>query len=54
MKREERLKWRVDGRSSWNDFQEAVEEEFQGWEAWVREREVRVVGEELVERVWGE
>ena len=54
MKREERFKWRVDGRSSWDEFQEAIEEEFQGWEPWVRDVEIREVGEELVERVWGE
>ena len=54
MRREERFKWRVDGRSSWDEFQEAIEEEFQGWEAWVRDMEIREVGEELVERVWGE
>ena len=54
MRREERFKWRVDGRSSWDEFQEAIEEEFQGWEAWVRDVEIREVGEELVERVWGE
>ena len=54
MRKEERFKWRVDGRSNWDQFQEAIEEEFQGWEAWVREVEIREVGDELVERVWGE
>ena len=53
-KREESFKWKVNGRSSWNEFLEAVEEEFQGWKVWVREMEVRVVGEELAERVRGE
>ena len=53
-KREESFKWKVNGRNSWNEFPEAVEEEFQGWKVWDKEMEVRVVGEELAERVWGE
>ena len=53
-KRNERFKWRVDGRSRWEEFQEAVEEEFKGWEIWVRDLESKAVGEELSERVWEE
>ena len=53
-KSEERLKWRVDGRRSWEEFQEAVEEEFEGWEDCVRDLENRVEGGELSERIWGE
>jgi len=49
VKREERF----NGRSSWIEFQEAVAEEFQGWEAWVREMEVRVVGKALDKKSMG-
>ena len=34
--RRERCKWRVDGRLVWEHHQEAVEEEFRGWEKAVR------------------
>ena len=33
-KKEEKFKWKVDRKSSWEEL-EAVEEEFEGWEAWV-------------------
>ena len=38
--RREWFKWRMDGRLDWEHYQEAVEEEFIGWE-----QEVRVIGE---------
>ena len=44
-------KWRVDGWRGWEHYQEAVEEEFTGWE-----KEVRVIDEVregcLIEEVW--
>ena len=38
--RREWYKWRVDGRLGWEHYQEAVEEEFIGWE-----KEMRVIDE---------
>ncbi len=47
----ELYKWQVDGRKGWEHYQEAVEEEFIGWE-----KEVRVIDEVmegcLIEKVW--
>ena len=42
--RRERCKWRVDGRLVWEHYQEAVEEEFIGWE-----KKVRVIDEVWVD-----
>ena len=35
--RRERYKWRMDGKLDWEEYQEAVEEVFIGWDEEVRE-----------------
>ena len=44
VRRRERYKWRLDGKLDWEEYQEAVEEVFIGWEEEVRELEQELGG----------
>ena len=52
--RQERFKWRVDGNSDWEEYQEAVLDEFKDWETWIEAIRKDREGGELVEAVWEE
>ena len=49
---EERYKWKVDGRQDWEDYQQAVQEEFSDWEEKLRELAKSREQERWVEGAW--
>ena len=51
VRRKELYKWSVDGKLDWEEYQEAVEEVFIGWEEEVRELE-QELGGGIVAEVW--
>ena len=49
---EERYKWKVDGRQDWEDYQQAVQEEFSDWEEKLGELAKSREQERWVEGAW--
>ena len=52
MTQEERYKWKVDGRQDWEDYQQAVQEEFSDWEEKLGELAKSREQERWVEGAW--
>ena len=47
-----RYKWKVDGKEDWGEYEQAITEEFAGWEEALSGFKTQYVGGDCVEKVW--